>query len=157
MTHMKTVLYCNNELFNNDFTSIVSKENFSNKLILSWNQFVNFRSINNSIKCNNMIFLNVFSNEAIDVVDYLMYLLFQFQLWLRRSSYDFQFFKYVKCIDSYNITYVNIESQKSFDEMRINEKIVDETRELKMIQITCNLLAKNINHFFLLMKNEFLW
>ena len=77
-----------------------------------------------------------------------MYLLFQFQLWLRRNNYNFQLFKYVKCIDLYDITYVNIENQKNFDEIKINEKIVDEIHELKIMQIACNLLAKNINHFF---------
>ena len=102
-----------------------------------------------------MIFLNVSSDEAIDVVDYSMYSLFQFQLWLRRSNYDFQLFKYVKCIDLYDITYVNIKSQKSSDEMKISEKIVDETRELKIIQIACNSLAKNINHFFCWWKMNF--
>ena len=60
----------------------------------------------------------------------------------------FQFFRYIKCIDSYDITYVNIENQKSFDEMKISEKIVDKTRELKMMQIVCNSFAKNISHFF---------
>ena len=96
-----------------------------------------------------MIFLNVFLNEASDVVNYSMYSLFQFQLWLRRSSYDFQFFKYVRCINSYDITYINIENQKNFDEMKISKKIVDEIHKLKMMQITCNSLAKNINHFFI--------
>ena len=145
---MKIVLYCNSELFNNDSTSTVSKRNFKSKSTLSWSQLVSFRSINSSIKCNNMIFLNVFSNEAINVVDYSMYSLFQFQLWLCRSSYNFQLFKYIRCIDSYDITYINIENQKNSNEMRINEKIVDETHELKMIQIAYNSLAKNINFFF---------
>ena len=148
MTHMKIVLYCNSELFNNDSASTVLKRNFNNKLILSWSQLVSFRSISSSIKCNNMISLSVFSDEAIDVVNYSMYSLFQFQLWFRRSSYDFQLFRYVRCIGSYDITYVNIESQKNFDEVKISEKIVDETRELKMMQIACNSLAKSINHFF---------
>ena len=70
MIHIKIILYYNNELFNNDFASIVSKKNFNNKSTFFLNQFVNFRSINNNIKCNNMIFLNVFSDEAIDVVNY---------------------------------------------------------------------------------------
>ena len=137
MTHIKIVLYCNSGLFNNDPASTVSKRNFNNKSAFSWNQLVSFKSISNNIKCNNMIFLNVFLNEIIDVVDYLMYSLFQFQLWLRRNNYNFQLFKYVRCIDSYDITYVNIENQKNFDEIRINEKIVDETRKLKMMQIAC--------------------
>ena len=32
--------------------------------------------------------------------------------------------------------------------MRIREKIVDEMDKLKILQIACDSLAKNINHFF---------
>ena len=78
MIHIKIILYCNNELFNNNSASVVSKKNFNNKLIFSWSQFANFKNINNNIKCNNIIFLSVSSDEAIDVIDYSIYLLFQF-------------------------------------------------------------------------------